>query len=426
MLGLVQLRYLPERPLPERAFLPGRGRRPTPPALPIFPRPADEWWQCPDFLYAVDLFNAGFYWEAHEMWEGMWRQRQDDRAQRELLQGLLQCAAFAVHARRGCPAQASDLLARALAHLASAGANSPSPFMGIDVSVFSAAFASFAAAAAGGERCLPPRLELLVRSRDRLATLTSLRVLPPISVIETGPAFLLVTTPDRPDFHHGHALVLDHPPASAAAAADWFEVAAAAFAARSIAPPVLYLMWETESADAWPGAGQAGTDQYKHRAVLRGESAPDRRALPAPLALREVQIDADWKAIARLSATLHSDADFAHWRYQQYARSFAGGSGRFWAAFEGDGVADRAVGSVGLYESPGLLRFQEVQTDPMHRRRGIAGALLAESWWSARQRHPRAVAAIVAEPDSGAERLYRRLGMSRTGSQHLLLRVAGY
>ena len=23
-------------------------------------------------LYGIDLFNHGFYWEAHEAWEGLW------------------------------------------------------------------------------------------------------------------------------------------------------------------------------------------------------------------------------------------------------------------------------------------------------------------------------------------------------------------
>ncbi len=38
------------------------------------PEPPDpeEWRACRNYLYGIDLFNHGFYWEAHEAWEGLW------------------------------------------------------------------------------------------------------------------------------------------------------------------------------------------------------------------------------------------------------------------------------------------------------------------------------------------------------------------
>ena len=32
----------------------------------------EEWRACCDYLYGIDLFNHGFYSEAHEAWEGLW------------------------------------------------------------------------------------------------------------------------------------------------------------------------------------------------------------------------------------------------------------------------------------------------------------------------------------------------------------------
>jgi len=43
------------------------------------------------FLEGVDLFNQGSFWEAHEAWEDVWKEKEDP--QKKLLQGLIQVAA---------------------------------------------------------------------------------------------------------------------------------------------------------------------------------------------------------------------------------------------------------------------------------------------------------------------------------------------
>ena len=39
------------------------------------PEPPDprRWRTRRAYLYGIDLFNHGYYWEAHEVWEGLWR-----------------------------------------------------------------------------------------------------------------------------------------------------------------------------------------------------------------------------------------------------------------------------------------------------------------------------------------------------------------
>jgi hypothetical protein len=74
-------RLIPDRPFPAYAYLPGRTPHPTRdpeghsygarPDTPELPDPED-WRACGDYLYGIDLFNHGFYWEAHEAWEGLW------------------------------------------------------------------------------------------------------------------------------------------------------------------------------------------------------------------------------------------------------------------------------------------------------------------------------------------------------------------
>lgn len=106
-------RYLPDRALPPYAYLPHRDpahRHPHPERDPgghvrdgapgpevTGPPDPDAWRDTPAFLWGVDLFNAGYYWEAHEAWEELWRAAADDQTA-ALLHGLIKLAAAGVKA----------------------------------------------------------------------------------------------------------------------------------------------------------------------------------------------------------------------------------------------------------------------------------------------------------------------------------------
>ncbi len=75
-------RLVGDRALPPYAYLPGRYPHPVRDPRghsfgiePEAPQPPDpqRWWTCHGYLYGIDLFNHGYYWEAHEVWEGLWR-----------------------------------------------------------------------------------------------------------------------------------------------------------------------------------------------------------------------------------------------------------------------------------------------------------------------------------------------------------------
>jgi hypothetical protein len=56
------------------------------------------------WLYALDVFNAGFYWEAHEAWEHFWNALGRTTPEARCVQGLIHLAAAAVKIREGKPA----------------------------------------------------------------------------------------------------------------------------------------------------------------------------------------------------------------------------------------------------------------------------------------------------------------------------------
>lgn len=105
-----EIRYAPDKPFPPYAYIPGRLPHPTRnprghsygvrPECPEPPDP-DNWVSCQPYLYAVDLFNHGYYWEAHEAWEQLWNADHRRRPTRHFFQGLIRLAASGVKAREG-------------------------------------------------------------------------------------------------------------------------------------------------------------------------------------------------------------------------------------------------------------------------------------------------------------------------------------
>lgn len=104
------LRLLPDRSLPLYSYVPGKSPHPHRDPLghsfgvdpPRASFPTDVTWRhCDQYLWGIDLFNCGYFWEAHESWEQVWHAcgREGDTA--KFLKGLIKLAAAGVKAREG-------------------------------------------------------------------------------------------------------------------------------------------------------------------------------------------------------------------------------------------------------------------------------------------------------------------------------------
>lgn len=78
-----------DRPLPEERYVPGRGLRPD-------GGPGED-----AFRHGVDLFNNGYWWEAHEAWEAVWMGLAPNSAERHGLQAMIQTANCCLKIRMG-------------------------------------------------------------------------------------------------------------------------------------------------------------------------------------------------------------------------------------------------------------------------------------------------------------------------------------
>jgi hypothetical protein len=92
--------YVPGGPFPHPIREPGGhsyGNR-TETVPPIEP---DGWRDSPTYLRGIDLFDAGYYWEAHEAWEPLWHALGRVGPKADVIRGLIKLAAAGVKVREG-------------------------------------------------------------------------------------------------------------------------------------------------------------------------------------------------------------------------------------------------------------------------------------------------------------------------------------
>lgn len=133
-------RHRPGLELPGYAYVPGRQPHPLrdpaghsygqehaplsdpqPQDIPLQELATSPWGQ--QFLWGVDLFHAGFYWEAHEAWEANWLAAGRKNVWAACAQGLIKLAAAGVKAREGNTTGVARHARRAAELLSQAGAD---------------------------------------------------------------------------------------------------------------------------------------------------------------------------------------------------------------------------------------------------------------------------------------------------------------
>jgi uncharacterized protein len=125
-------RLLPSTPLPNYTHIHGSGT-PHPFRDPkghsygrkfknMKPLVAEKWAENRSYLSAIDLFNHGYYWEAHEEWERLFRVSVPDSPTGQFLKGLVKLSAagmkvreYSIHGVRRHAASAGEVFAEVAA-----------------------------------------------------------------------------------------------------------------------------------------------------------------------------------------------------------------------------------------------------------------------------------------------------------------------
>jgi predicted metal-dependent hydrolase len=102
-----------------------------------------NWHQHSEYLWGVDLYNSGFTWEAHEVWESLWRGAADASSMRSFLQGLIQCAAASVKSALADGVASARVAQRAIGRLRAVQQEQGAMYMGVDLAELVAALETF-------------------------------------------------------------------------------------------------------------------------------------------------------------------------------------------------------------------------------------------------------------------------------------------
>jgi len=129
-------------PFPAQPHVPGSGSEPDMAPLQRVKRTcpprvdADDWRNNVAYRYGWSLFDAGFFWEAHEIWEPVWHVCAPNSRERLLLRALIQIANGRLKKTMEKDKASARLFAEAdrlLAEVAGPESTTSVPLMGVDI-----------------------------------------------------------------------------------------------------------------------------------------------------------------------------------------------------------------------------------------------------------------------------------------------------
>ncbi|MGO8959977.1 MAG: GNAT family N-acetyltransferase [Streptosporangiaceae bacterium] len=226
--------------------------------------------------------------------------------------------------------------------------------------------------------------------------------------------YLAIRSPQNPAFWWGNFLLLAAPP-QRGESRKWLDLFAAEFpGARHVALGIDV----TEASAVKPAElVAAGLRMVRHTVMVATEvHEPLRPNLAA--VYRALAGDDDWRQAAQLRAVLSegepgAEPAFLQSRIDSERAMTEGGNGTWFGAF----IAGELRAQLGLItDGDGIARYQNVETHPAARRRGLAGTLV----WRAGQHafgDGSNTLVMVADPHDAAIRVYRSVGFADAESQ---------
>ncbi len=247
-------------------------------------------------------------------------------------------------------------------------------------------------------------------------------VLPATSKVARKESYVFVHTQERPDFVWGNYILMIHDP-QIQQFTELVKLWLDEFASHPEVDTVA-ITWES---------GLASTEVYvPHRGsrlphsfdltagtVMQAEASTVRYADDVSgLLIHPVEGSAMWSELEALWITNLGDgsaesSDFLSWRVESYRSLIDAGRGEWWGAW----AEGTLCGTAGLFWGDGVGSFQEVVTHAPYRRQGIASRLCSQMASAFFESNPAGNLVVVAERNSVAERVYRRLGFRPTTLQ---------
>ena len=233
------------------------------------------------------------------------------------------------------------------------------------------------------------------------------------SEIEDRGDHVVVRTPSNPAYYWGNFILLQDRPATGDVPG-WLDLFEREFPdsrhrAFGIEPP------DGTLADLAPFR-EAGLDAQAAAVMTATAMHPPARP-NTEASIRPLVSDEDWDQQVTLALTdedLRGNREFATERSKGERRLVEDGHGTWFGAFLGGLL----VSSLGVFATPqGLARYQDVQTHPGFRGRGLCGTLVHRAGTHALEELGVDTLVMVADPEYSAIRIYRAAGFNESETQ---------
>jgi RimJ/RimL family protein N-acetyltransferase len=223
--------------------------------------------------------------------------------------------------------------------------------------------------------------------------------------------YLVIRTPDNPNYWWGNFLLLAHPPGKGQSQ-EWLDRFAAEFPAARHATLGVDTAGEVDIPADFPAAG---FETDRAAVLTAGRIGPPPHPNTAA-EFRPLDSAADWRQSLDLAVRCFDGdpGDYLERHAVARRRLTEQGTGAWFGAFEGG----RLLAQLGLFDvGDGYARYQHVETDPAARRRGLAGTLVATAGQYGQTVLGTSTFVIVADPADVAIRVYRACGFTVRESQ---------
>ncbi len=155
-----------DRTFPPYRFIPGKSPHPTrDPEGHSFKKQLEQlasfennrWQSCNAYLYGIDLFNHGYWWEAHEALEAVWLAAGRQTETGLFIQGLIQVAVAHLKKLQGFNEVAKRMATKGIEKMK----RKKGIYLGIEVSTFRGTVESYFS----GDNKMPVKIELITNSQ---------------------------------------------------------------------------------------------------------------------------------------------------------------------------------------------------------------------------------------------------------------------
>ncbi|KZK90042.1 hypothetical protein PsAD5_04474 [Pseudovibrio sp. Ad5] len=230
-----------------------------------------------------------------------------------------------------------------------------------------------------------------------------------VSEVEVHPDRIILRIPEEPHYWAGNMVFFR---------GDKVEPEKQIAQFRQDLPKAAHTMFGWDTPDMTIGAAHTPLSDLGYKLeqidVLSLTGPLNRAPVPDGIDIRPVQTDEDWEQVIALQIDTAVDqgydrdsfGNYARRRFESRRRQVKAGLANWFGAFDGDLL----VADLGIYTDAAVSRFQEVETRPSHRKRGICAALVTAGVDWAKAQAPATIPVLQAHSYGPAGRIYRRCG----------------